>query len=120
VCLNSSQREKECSSEFSRAHLDDIFTVSKDSFKNEINHLEEVITRLENVGLKVYAMTSNLFWDELEYLENFINEKGVQLTMRSGIPKTQKQLRSFIGMTIKYRKMWPSRWHLLAPLPSLT
>jgi hypothetical protein len=37
--------------EFARAHIDDLLAVSKDSFESHFEHLEEVFTKLEGVGL---------------------------------------------------------------------
>ena len=35
-------------------------------------------------------------------------------------PKTQKQVRRFVGLINYYRDMWPRRAHILAPLTKLT
>ena len=113
--------------EFARVYIDDLLIVSKETFKNHLDHLEQVLTRLAEAGLKVNATKSSFCCNELEYLGYLINNEGVRPTMKKveairniAPPKTRKQLRSFIGMVNYYRDMWPKRSHYLAPLSSLT
>ena len=113
--------------EFARAYIDDLLIVSKGNFETHLDHLEQVLTRLAEAGLKVNATKSSFCCNELEYLGYLINNEGVRPTMKkveaiSNIapPKTRKQLRSFIGMVNYYRDMWPKRSHYLAPLSILT
>ena len=44
----------------------------------------------------------------------------VQAIKNISVPKTKKQLRSFIGIINYYRDMWVRRSETLAPLTSLT
>ena len=67
--------------EFSRAYIDDLLVVSKDSFENHLEHLEEVFTQLASAGLKVNATKIHFCRDELEYLGYLINRKGIRPTM---------------------------------------
>ena len=113
--------------EFARAYIDDLLIVSKGNFTTHLEHLEQVLTRLAEAGLKINATKSSFCCDELEYLGYLINRTGVRPTMkkveaikRISAPTTRKQLRSFIGMVNYYRDMWPKRSHLLAPLSALT
>ena len=113
--------------EFARAYIDDLLVVSKGNFETHMQHLEQVLTRLAEAGLKINASKSSFCCDELEYLGYLINCKGVRPTLKKveaisniATPKTCKQLRSFIGMVNYYRDMWPKRSHLLAPLSALT
>ena len=113
--------------EFARAYIDDLLVVSKGSFDTHMIHLEKVLTRLAEAGLKINASKSHFCCDELEYLGYLINREGVRPTMKKveaikkiATPTTRKQLRSFIGMVNYYRDMWPKRSHLLAPLSALT
>lgn len=101
--------------------------VSRGTFENHLEHLELVLTRLAEAGLKINATKSSFCCDELEYLGYLINRQGVRPTMkkveaitRIATPTTKKQLRSFIGMVNYYRDMWPKRSHFLAPLAALT
>ena len=113
--------------EFARAYIDDLLVVSKGGFDTHLDHLEQVLTRLAEAGLKINASKSTFCKDELVYLGYLINREGVRPTMKKveairniATPKTRKQLRSFIGMVNYYRDMWPKRSHILAPLSALT
>ena len=113
--------------EFCRAYIDDLLIVSKGSFEQHMDHLEQALTRLSEAGLKVNAVKSYFCQNELEYLGYLINKEGVRPTMKKveaikniATPKTRKQLRGFIGMVNYYRDMWPQRAELLAPLSAMT
>ena len=78
-------------------------------------------------GLKVNITKSFFAQTELEYLGYFINREGVMPIPRKveamkhlAVPKTRKQLRSFLGMINYYRDMWKSRSEITAPLTKLT
>ena len=113
--------------EFARAYIDDLLVVTQGNFKLHLEHLEQVFTRLAEAGLKVNASKSTFCTDELEYLGYRINREGIRPTLKKveairqlAVPKTKKQLRSFIGMVNYYRDIWPKRAHLLAPLSAMT
>ena len=113
--------------EFARAYIDDLLVVSQGDFDTHLDHLEQVLTKLADAGLKVNASKSFFCCDELEYLGYTINREGVRPNMKKveailniATPTTRKQLRSFIGMVNYYRDMWPGRAHLLAPLSAMT
>jgi Reverse transcriptase (RNA-dependent DNA polymerase)/RNase H-like domain found in reverse transcriptase len=114
--------------EFARAYLDDLLIISTESgFDKHLEKLEQVLTRLQEAGLKINAVKSFFARTDLEYLGYNIsreglrpNQKKVEAILQIQAPKTRKQLRRFIGMVNYYRDMWPQRSHLLAPLSSLT
>ena len=65
--------------------------------------------------------------DELEYLGFKITREGimplpdkVEAIKNIAVPKTRRQLRSFIGLINYYRDMWKSRSGILTPLSSMT
>jgi hypothetical protein len=41
--------------EFTRAYIDDLLVVTKGSFDTHLEHLEQVLTRLAEAGLKANA-----------------------------------------------------------------
>ena len=107
--------------EFVRAYLDDLLIVTKGSFQDHLDKLEQVLTSLAEAGLKVNVSKSHFCQHELEYLGYLINREGVRPSMKKveaikniAPPKTRKQVRSFIGMINYYRDMWPKRSHLYA------
>ena len=113
--------------EFARAYIDDLLVISKQSFEEHLEHLEQVFTRLTESGLKVNAVKSSFCTTQLEYLGHIVNRQGVQPStkkveaiLKIATPKTRRQLRKFIGMVNYYRDMWPKRSELLAPLTKLT
>ena len=113
--------------EFARAYIDDLLIISKTSFEEHLEHLEKVLTRLQEAGLKVNASKSAFCKPELTYLGYVINRQGIQPSMKKvqailniKKPTSRKELRGFIGMVNYYRDMWPKRSEILAPLASLT
>ena len=54
--------------EFARAYIDDLLVVSKGNFETHIQHLEQVLTRLAEAGLKINASKSSFCHDGFKYL----------------------------------------------------
>ena len=114
--------------EFARAYLDDLLIISTETgFDKHLEKLEQVLSRLQEAGLKINAVKSFFARTNLEYLGYNISREGlrpsqkkVEAILQIKAPTTRKQLRRFIGMVNYYRDMWPLRSHLLAPLSSLT
>jgi hypothetical protein len=113
--------------DFARAYIDDLLVVTQGDFTTHLDQLEQVLTRLAEAGLKINATKSTFCCKELEYLGYLINREGVRPTLKKveairtlSVPRTKKQVRSFIGMVNYYRDMWPKRSELLAPLSALT
>ena len=99
--------------EFARAYLDDLLIISKEpEFDKHLEKLEQVLTRLQEAGLKINASKSFFGRTQLEYLGYNISREGlrpsqkkVEAILQLSPPKTRKQLRSFIGMVNYYRDM---------------
>ena len=87
--------------EFVRAYLDDLLIVSKGTFEEHVDHIEQVLTRLLEAGLKVNATKSHFCRDKLEYLGYIINHEGVRLSMKKVGAilklKTAKKFHSWYG-----------------------
>ena len=88
-----------------RAYIDDLLIISKGTYEDHLDKLEEVFSRLQEAGVKVNAVKSAFSKTELEYLGYWITRSGVQ-PMPNKVkaihaispPTSRKQLRSFIGM----------------------
>jgi hypothetical protein len=113
--------------EFARAYIDDLLVITRRTHEEHLDHLDQVLTRLSEAGLKVNASKSFFCRSELEYLGYWINREGVRPTnkkvdaiLKLEHPTTRKQLWSFIGMVNYYRDMWPARSKVLAPLTAVT
>ena len=64
--------------EYARAYLDDLLVISKDTFEEHLEHIEKVLTRLNEASLKVNISKSTFCATELEYLGFWITRKGIQ------------------------------------------
>jgi hypothetical protein len=110
-----------------RVYLDDILHVTKGSWQEHLDVLDQVFSRLRQAGLKVNAKKSSFGAHELEYLGYKITRTGIipitkkvkAVQVIQAPPRTPKQLRGFVGMINFYRDMWKARSGLLAPLTAL-
>jgi hypothetical protein len=112
--------------EFARAYLDDLLVLSKHTFDEHLKHIELVLHRLLEAGLKINSSKSYFCKDEVEYLGYWITRDGIRPVNKKveainniATPKTIKELCRFIGMVNYYRDLWPRRSHTLAPLAAL-
>ncbi len=113
--------------EFVRAYLDDLLVITKGSYEDHLQKLDEVLGRLKAAGLKVNCNKSFFARSELEYLGYWITRDGIQpvakkveAIQRIAEPKNRCELCRFIGVVNYYRDMWVRRSHTLAPLARLT
>ena len=113
--------------EFARAYIDDLLVITTGTFKEHIGHLEQVLSRLQEAGLKVNATKSYFGCAELEYLGFWITRDGVkplskkvEATSNLAAPKNRKGVRQFIGLVNYCRDMLGKRSETLAPLTALT
>ena len=112
--------------EYVRAYIDDLLCITKGSWRDHLEKLEEVLKRVSRAGLKVNAKKSFFGRNELEYLGYWITRTGimpiakkVEAILRIDPPKNVKQVRRFVGMVNFYRDMWIRRSDVLAPLTKL-
>jgi hypothetical protein len=113
--------------EYVRTYIDDCLIITKGSWHDHLQKLEEVLRRLQDAGLKVNATKSFFGRPEVEYLGYWVTRDGIQPLPKKvdaiqaiAPPKTKKELRRFIGMCNFYRDMWQRRAEVLAPLAKLT
>ena len=63
--------------EFARIYIDDLLVLSKGTFQEHIDNLEQAFTRLHAAGLKINASKSYFGCAELEYLGHWITRDGI-------------------------------------------
>ena len=83
--------------------------ITKASLDDHLEHLRLVLTRLQEVGLKVNAPKSKFCAEETEYLGYILTRTGtkpqpkkVHVVIAINTPKTIKDLLSFLGMVQYY------------------
>ena len=113
--------------EYIRAYIDDCLIITKSTWEDHLDKLNEVLHRLKQAGLKINATKSFFGRYALEYLGYWITRDGIQplpkrvaAILNIATPKTRKELRRFIGIINYYRDMWVHRSDALAPLSALT
>jgi len=90
-------------------YLDDLIIFSADA-EAHLPRLDTVLTLLGKHGATLKAQKCHLFSKEAEYLGHVVrpgrlkvNEKNLKAIKKAVFPKTQTQLRSFLGMCNVYR-----------------
>jgi len=90
--------------------LDDLIIFSADA-ESDLSHLETVLTLLGKHGVTLKAKKCHLVSNKVEYLGHVVrpgrlsvNEKNLKAIKQAVLPKTQTQLRSFLGMCNVYRR----------------
>ena len=99
--------------EYVKAYIDDLLIISKDSFQDHLDKLEQVLIKLQNAGLKVNAAKSTFGVAECEYLGYVLTRTGIKpqnkkikAILAINPPKNVKELRSFLGIVQYYRDLW--------------
>jgi hypothetical protein len=112
--------------EFVCTYLDDLLVLTSGNWTDHMDKLQEVLRRIREAGLKVNADKSFFGQGELEYLGYWVIQDGIQplpkkvdAMLNIQVPKTKRNLRTFVGMINFYRDMWPKRSEHLAPLTDL-
>ena len=97
------------------------------SLKEYLNHLHVVFKRLEEAGLTAKPKKCQLGMKECVYLGHVVGEGKVQpenskieAIQKIESPKTQKDVRSFLGMTGYYQKFIPHYSTIACPPTDLT
>ncbi len=108
--------------EYVRAYIDDLFCISRESFEDHLDKLEEVLKQLCDAGLKVNADKSTFCALEIEYLGYVLSKdrikpqsNKVQAILAIQPPKGVKRLRHFLGMVQNYPDLW-TRQRYMSPL----
>jgi hypothetical protein len=97
-----------------KIYIDDIMVHSK-TFEEHLLHLEEVFIILKESNLKIKASKCLFGATETKFLGYDINKEGIRpnndkikAMLKYPVPKTQKQVKRFLGMASYYRKFIPN------------
>ena len=106
--------------------IDDILVWTKGSYDEHVAQLNEVLGRLHSANLQLSLPKCHFCTDEVRYLGFILSKKGIradpkkiEAIQRLAIPKTRKNVRSFLGMCAFIRETIPKYSHLTAPLTAL-
>jgi len=107
-------------------YLDDVIIYS-DSFEGMLSRLEQVFARLRSANLKLNPKKCSFFKKEIRYLGHVVSREGIKTDPEKisavrdwPIPRTKKQVRSFLGFCSYYRKFVRGFSLIAKPLFSLT
>lgn len=106
-------------------YVDDILVFSN-SFKEHLQHLEQIFARLTEAGLTLKPSKCAFALSSVKYLGHVLTKDGIQVdvsktdTVRSfPVPRNQKELRSFLGLCNYYRKFVKGYSRITNPLTAL-
>ena len=107
-------------------YLDDVVVFSR-TVDEHIRHLREVLLQLEKAGVSLKPSKCHLLQQDVQYLAHvvrpaqlLVNQKNIKSLQQALPPRSQTELKSFLGMCIVYRRFIEDSAHIAKPLPKLT
>ena len=111
---------------FAMTYLDDIIIFSQDELQH-LEHLEIVLSCLQEAGLKMKRSKCDFFKSEIHYLGHLISPEGISplpnkfdSIRHMPVPNSAKEIKQFLGLTGYYRKFAPRFADISRPLTTLT
>ena len=106
-------------------YIDDIL-VTGSTPEQHMKNLDDVLTRLEEAGLRLKQEKCQFLLPEVEYLGHVLSanglkpsQKNIRAILAAPTPENVTQLKSFLGMVTYYLKFLPNLADTLSPLYSL-
>lgn len=103
-------------------YLDDIIILGT-SLKEHIENIRKIFKRLKQYNLKIQIDKSEFLRKEVAYLGHIVSQDGIkpnptkiEAVKNYPIPKTQKEIKSYLGLLGYYRKFIPDFSKLTKPL----
>jgi len=111
--------------EFTMVYLDDIIIYSK-TFEEHIEHIEKVLKKLKEVNLMIKLKKCKWCEENIEYLGHIVGKDGlkpdpkkIEKVKKIEVPKTVRDIRSFLGLCSYYRKFVKGFSKIAKPLNEL-
>ena len=112
--------------DFINVYIDDIIVFSR-TWEDHLQHLRLLMSRLEEVGLKLKPSKCHFAKREVEYLGFMVTPEGLKPTQRHTssissypVPINLKELRQFLGLASYYRRFIQGFAAIAHPLHQLT
>ena len=106
-------------------YLDDILVFGS-TVDETMQRLDMVLTRLRKLNLKVAPEKCQFFYKQLRFLGHLVSEDGIspdpektRAVCKWNIPKSESELRSFLGLAGYYRRFISGFAKIAAPLHAL-
>src|SRR5579875_2114930 len=111
---------------FTLVYQDDVLVFSK-TFEEHLGHIVSVLERFRQAGLTIKGAKCQFGQSQIKFLGHIVSENGLGMrpekvaTIKAfPLPKTRKQLRSFLGAIGWYRHFIEKFADIAAPLNALT
>ena len=103
---------------FALGYIDDIICHSK-TLNEHVSHLRQLVELHSNCGMKLKLKKCQIAQNEVEYLGHLVNAQGIRMipsyvskVLEWPLPKTGKELQSFLGFSGYYRAFITEYSHL--------
>lgn len=107
---------------FCHVYIDDIIIFSVDE-QSHLSHIEQVLRKLHDAGMRVSQEKSKFFKEEVEFLGFTVSSSGIKTNpskvediLNFQVPESLRALRSFLGLSGYYRRFIKDYASIVKPL----